>query len=163
MRGIIIYDSVFGNTEKVAMAVRSSLAGEGEVNAVRVAEATPALLAETDLVVIGSPTRGFRPTDAIMRFLKALPAGALGGKNAAAFDTRIAVDDIDHAVLRVIVKRGGYAAPNIAKRLERCGARLAAPPEGFLVKGSEGPLKDGESERASLWASGLATAAEVTP
>jgi hypothetical protein len=35
------------------------------------------------------------------------------------------------------------------------GGELVFPPEGFLVKKSEGPLKDGELERAAEWAKGL--------
>jgi len=160
VRGIVIYDSIFGNTEQVAVAVRSSLSLDGGAEVVRVADMTPGLLADADFIVIGSPTRGFRPTDAIVHFLKALPAGALNGKRAAAFDTRISVDDIEQAMLRIIVKNGGYAAPNIAKRLEKCGARIEAPPEGFFVKGSEGPLKEGEVERAASWAKRIAAAAQ---
>ena len=49
-------------------------------------------------------------------------------------------------------KTGGYAAPSIAKRLEKAGGRLAVPPEGFAVVGTEGPMKQGELERAAEWA-----------
>jgi hypothetical protein len=31
-------------------------------------------------------------------------------------------------------------------------------PEGFIVKGKEGPLKDGEEERAAEWAKVIFTA-----
>jgi len=47
----------------------------------------------------------------------------------------------------------GYAAKPIADRLVRKRGSLASPPEGFLVGGSEGPLKEGELERAAEWAS----------
>ncbi|HUX11642.1 MAG TPA: flavodoxin domain-containing protein [Spirochaetia bacterium] len=160
MKGILIYDSVFGNTEKAAQAVKSILSVADTVSIVRVSEIQVPQLAEFQLVVVGSPTRGFRPTEAIAQFLKSIPAGFLAGKMAAAFDTRIAVDDISPAILRFIVKSGGYAAPSIARRLEQCGARLLAEPEGFFVKGSEGPLKDGESDRAALWAKAIAAAAQ---
>jgi hypothetical protein len=46
----------------------------------------------------------------------------------------------------------GYAAPRIARSMERSGAALLAAPEGFFVLGTEGPLKEGELERAACWA-----------
>ena len=49
----------------------------------------------------------------------------------------------------------GYAAPEIARSLERNGGTLLAPPEGFVVLGMEGPLKEGELERAAGWAQGM--------
>jgi hypothetical protein len=54
--------------------------------------------------------------------------------------------------LRFLVKVGGYAAPSIAKRLGLAGGRLVVPPEGFAVTGTEGPMKQGELERAAEWA-----------
>ena len=42
--------------------------------------------------------------------------------------------------------------------MEKRGTPLAAPPEGFFVKGSDGPLKDGEVERASAWGKAIGAA-----
>jgi len=50
----------------------------------------------------------------------------------------------------------GYDAPRIARSLERSGGNLLAPPEGFVVLGMKGPLKEGELERAAGWAKGIA-------
>jgi hypothetical protein len=50
----------------------------------------------------------------------------------------------------------GTAAPKIARALEKKGGTLAGPPGGFYVTGGEGPLKEGEVERAAAWAQGLA-------
>ena len=46
-------------------------------------------------------------------------------------------------------------AAGIAKRLRNGGYRLAAPPEGFIVTGTEGPLREGELARAREWGAGL--------
>ena len=70
----------------------------------------------------------------------------------AAFDTRISIKDINNPLLSTLVKLFGYAAEPIAKKLQGKGGVLAAAPEGFIVKGTEGPLKEGELERASGWA-----------
>ena len=46
----------------------------------------------------------------------------------------------------------GYAAEPIAKGLKRKGGDQRLPPEGFYVADTEGPLKEGELERAAEWA-----------
>jgi hypothetical protein len=62
------------------------------------------------------------------------------------------LDTINSPVFRFIVNKGGYAANTIANTLKKKGGILLAPPEGFLVTGEQGPLKDGELERAADWA-----------
>ena len=54
------------------------------------------------------------------------------------------------------VKLFGYAAEPIAARLEKKGGELAVPPEPFYVGGTEGPLLEGELERAEDWARQIA-------
>jgi flavodoxin I len=151
MNALVVYDSVFGNTEQVAREIGKALETEGSVQTMRVTEVRMDQLSGLELLVVGSPTRGFRPTEGITAFLKGLPEGKLNGVNVAAFDTRIALEDIKSRILRFLVKIGGYAAPSVAKRLEAAGGRLVAPPEGFAVTGTEGPMKQGELERAAGW------------
>jgi flavodoxin len=152
MKALVVYDSVFGNTEQVAREIGKALEAGGNVQTPRVTEVDMDQLSGLELLVVGSPTRGFRPTEGITQFLKSLPEGRLNGVKVAAFDTRIDMEDIKSPILRFLVKKGGYAAPSIAKRLQRAGGRPVAPPEGFAVKGTEGPLKQGELERAAEWA-----------
>ena len=155
MKSLVVYDSVFGNTAKIAQAIGKAL-GEAEVK--HVGEVDASQLDGLDLLVVGSPTRGFRPTEDITKFLKDLPDGALNGKNAAAFDTRLDPETIKAGFLRFIVKRGGYADKAIVKGLMNKGALVLDSSAGFFVKDSEGPLKEGELERAAEWAEGLKTA-----
>lgn len=56
------------------------------------------------------------------------------------------------------MKLFGWAAKPIAGRLTRAGGTLVAEPEGFVVLDSEGPLKEGEVERAAAWGRTLAGA-----
>jgi flavodoxin I len=140
MKALIVYDSTYGHTEKIAQAIGEAIGGQ----VLRVGEVNPADLNGFDLVVVGSPTHGGFPTPGIDGLLKALPA--LEGVKVAAFDTR---------TVRTIF---GYAAPRIARRLEKRAGKLAAPPEGFFVLGMEGPLKEDELERAAGWGRGLAGA-----
>ncbi len=152
MNILVIYDSVFGNTEKIARAIAAGL----ETTAcLPVSQAQTAPLAGLDLLVIGSPTRGFRPTEATSQWLNQHTGGVLRGLHAAAFDTRVALETIGSPVFRFIVDKGGYAANTISKTLVNNGARLVAPGEGFYVTGEQGPLKDGELERATAWAQRL--------
>jgi len=152
MKALVVYDSVFGNTEQVAREIGKALEAGGSVQTLRVTEVETDQLTGSELLVVGSPTRGFRPTAGITAFLKRLPDGRLDGLKVAAFDTRIAPEDIKSPILRFLVNTAGYAAKSIARRLEKAGGRLVAPPEGFAVEGTEGPLKHGELERAAEWA-----------
>jgi flavodoxin len=155
MKALVIYDSVFGNTEQTARAIGNALASGAQVETLRVTDVRPEQLAGLDLLVVGSPTRGFRPTPAISSFLGGLPAHALSGVRVAAFDTRVAVAEVGSRVLTGMVKFFGYAAEKIAARLQKKGGEQALPPEGFIVQEREGPLKEGELERAGEWAARL--------
>jgi flavodoxin I len=153
MKAMVVYDSAFGNTEKVAQAIGQALSSPEEVAVVRAANVIPEQLAGVSLLVVGSPTQKFRPLAAITDFLKAIPGGALKGVRVAAFDTRITQSRVDEIrILSFFVKIFGYAAKPIADRLVKKGGELVAPPEGFYVTDTEGPLLDGELERAAAWA-----------
>lgn len=152
MKALVIYDSIFGNTEQIAQAIGKELASQGEAAVVKVGDVKSEQLTGLTLLVVGSPTRGFRPTPAIKALLAGLPPNGLQGVRVAAFDTRISTQDVRSPILGVLVKLFGYAAVPIADALKRKGGQLAVPPEGFIVKASEGPLKEGELERAASWA-----------
>jgi flavodoxin len=152
MKTLVIYDSAFGNTAKIAEAIGGALGSPEEVRTLHVGDAKPEQAAEVTLLFVGSPTQGFRPLKSITAFLKSLPAGSLRGVKVAAFDTRISIEDIKSGMLRFMVNIGGYAAKPIARGLQKAGGELVLPPEGFFVEGTEGPLKEGELERAAAWA-----------
>jgi flavodoxin len=157
MKALIIYDSMFGNTERVAQAMATALTDKSEVAARRVGDVNPVEFTGLDLLIVGSPTQGFQPTPAIKKLLDALPAQGLQGVKVTAFDTRIAIEEVGSCFLTMMVNFFGYAAKPIANRLQKKAGALIAAPEGFIVKGKEGPLKEGELERAAQWARQLAT------
>jgi flavodoxin I len=153
MKSILIYDSQYGNTEKIAQSIRDALAEQSQVTLIRVSDFKPEMLEGVELLIVGSPTQGFKPTAAIKDFLKAIPTNQLKGMRVAAFDTRLTQKNIDKTpVLPFFVKMFGYAAEPIAKALEKCGGQLVVPPEGFYVVDTEGPLVEGELDRAADWA-----------
>jgi flavodoxin I len=142
LKALIVYDSRHGNTAKVALAIGEALG----VQVRQVGEVSPAGLQGLDLLIVGSPTHGGWFTEDIKGLLEASPA--LEGVDVAAFDTRTAT--IWNRILPF-----GYAAPRIARSLERSGGHLLAQPEGFVVLGVEGPLKEGELQRAAGWAKAM--------
>ncbi|MDZ7262058.1 MAG: flavodoxin family protein [candidate division KSB1 bacterium] len=148
----MIYDSVFGNTERIARAIGKALGSQEEVETRRVTDVKPEQLTGLKLLIVGSPTRAFRPTPAINSLLKGISNNGLKGVKVAAFDTRISVSDIKSPIGRFFVNLFGYAAKPISDRLKKKRGELIIPPEGFLVEGTEGPLKEGELERAADWA-----------
>ena len=152
MKVLIIYDSGFGNTEQIAQAIGNALGSQEDVEILRVGNVKPEQLTGLKLLIVGSPTRGFRPTPAISNLLKSIPKNGLKGVKVAAFDTRLSTSDIESSAFRFLVKTGGYAAKRIVDRLKKSGGDLIMPPEGFFVEGAEGPLKEGELERAADWA-----------
>jgi flavodoxin len=152
MKALIIYDSVFGNTERIARAIGSAFGSQQDIEILQVSNVMPQQLTGLKLLVVGSPNRGFRPTPAIKSLLGRIPVNGLKGVKVAAFDTRISVNDIESRIGRFFVNRFGYAAQPIADRLKKKGGELTIAPEGFFVKGTEGPLKEGELDRAADWA-----------
>ena len=141
MKVLIVYDSVHGNTEKIAEAIGDAITGDVEV--LHADEEGSSELDAFCLIIVGSPTHGGRPTSAIRDFLKKIPASALKGTSVAAFDTRLPAK---------WVRIFGYAAGRIGDSLKRKGGNLIASPEPFFVEGTEGPLKEGELDRATGWA-----------
>ena len=159
MKAMVVYDSMYGNTEKVAQAIGDALGSPEEVKTLRVGDVKPEQLAGVTLLVVGSPTQRFSPTPATTAFLQGIPKDGLAGVKVAAFDTRITEAEIERIrILAFMVRLFGYAAEPMAKRLEQKGGTLAVPPEGFYVGGTEGPLLDGELERAVAWAQQIAAA-----
>ena len=158
MRIMVIYDSLYGNTAKIAQAISNEFSdihgAEEDVQLHTISEIEPGLLVGLDLLIVGSPTHKFRPSPTTSAFLKSLSKNALKGTKVAAFDTRFTEEEIDSTgwFFSAMVGVFGFAAEPIANRLQKKGGELAIPAEGFYVDGFEGPLSEGELERAAEWA-----------
>jgi flavodoxin len=150
MKTLVVYDSLYGNTEKIAKAIADTVGGEAK----SAGKFDLSELEGLDLLIVGSPTHGGRPSPGMTEFLNKIPSNSLKGVKVAAFDTRFAKSE--HGVgLRLLMTVINFAAPRIAKALETKGGTLAAEPEGFIVEGKKGPLKEGELPRATTWAKGI--------
>jgi flavodoxin len=155
MQTIVVYDSKFGNTEKIAHAIGRGLATLGDTRVISTIEA-PGFFRSTairpDLVVVGGPTQKRGPSRPLRAFVDDLPA-TLAGIPAATFDTRY----------KGATWIMGSAAAEVAKSLRRCGNTLLVPPESFFMSRS-GPmerqqLEPGEVDRAEKWARTVVAAA----
>lgn len=147
MKALVVYDSAHGNTEKIAQAIGQAIGAE--VPVLRPDAVDAPQLQGLDLLVVGSPTYGGQPTDPVKAFLERIPDAGLEGVKAATFDTRLT-----SRLLRII----GFAAGRMAGSLKQKGAMILGS-EGFFVLGGEGPLKEGETERAAAWAKEIAATA----
>jgi len=159
MKALVVYDSFFGNTEMVAKAIAAALATKLEVTAIKADQVELHQLSDLDLLVVGSPTRAFNPSPNTKSFIKGL--SPLTGVKVAVFDTRLNVEEANSKVLVVLVKLFGYASEKMLKALQKKGGQALLPADWFVVKDSEGPLKDGELERAEAWAGSMLAALDV--
>lgn len=145
MNTLIIYDSTFGNTAQIAQAMADRLGEQGTVRIASADEAGLSEIKEIDLLIAGGPTQRHGVSPAMRTLLASFPRRSLRGVSAAAFDTRY----------HMAAWKSGSAAHRIASRLKRAGATLIAPSESFFVALREGPLEEGELERAARWAEGI--------
>ena len=144
MKVLVVYDSKFGNTEKLAQVIAERLHQRGHVTVTTADKAQRTILEVMDLLVVGGPTQGHGISPAMRGWLAGLEPGHR--VPAAAFDTRFAKS-------RWLT---GSAAKLIAAHLRGLDFDLVADPESFFVAHSQGPLLDGELERAAGWADTLA-------
>lgn len=150
---IIIYDSFFGNTKKISQAMANAISDHVKVDLRKVGEVSPDEIKEVETLIIGSPTRKFNASEATVRFLKLIPKNSLNNVRVAAFDTRNTQEELNkYKILSLMVKLFGYAAEKISNKLRKLGGIEVVTPQGFYVNGIEGPLVEGELERAAQWA-----------
>ncbi len=172
MKAVVIYESMYGNTHLIADDIGAGLGKAFDVTVVPVAQASPEILADADLVVVGGPTHAHGMSRAATRKAAVEAAskpvgppkiepdargaglrewfGSLGHYTvkAAAFDTRI---DAPAAFT-------GRASKRIAENLRAHGFELVTVPESFLVSRQD-RLEPGENARARQWGARLAAIA----
>jgi hypothetical protein len=168
VRALVVYESMFGNTQEIARSIGEGLSSHMDVDVVEVGDA-PATVDGIDLLVVGGPTHAFsmskpatrlsaaeqatRPLVSTSGGIREWLAALEGGPKATAtttFDTRV-----DRPRLP------GSAAQAAAKRLRRLGFGVAAQAMSFYVS-KENRLIDGEIERARQWGAGLGSSLSAT-
>jgi hypothetical protein len=164
MRAVVVYESMFGNTRTIAEAVADGLSGYLPVEIIEVGAAPEVFADDVGLVVVGGPTHAFGLTRPDTRRTALREAGrdlaaartglrewlaalrfTLTGTVVATFDTRIQRPHLP-----------GSAARAAERRLRQRGFRIIAKAQSFYVNAAEGPLLDGEAQRAHRWAERVA-------
>lgn len=158
MRALVIYESMFGNTQRVAKAIGRGLAARVSVDVVEVGHAPQRVDDDVDLVVVGGPTHAFglssertrrsaaeqAPTGIVstgpgVREWVACLAANRGSVAVAAFDTHIDKTWVP-----------GAASKKLDKMMRGMGLFVLEAPTSFYVHDTTGPLLGGEAERAEL-------------
>jgi hypothetical protein len=162
MRALVVYESMFGNTERIAHAIADGLGERFEVTVVEVDSAPDTLPDDVGLLVVGGPTHAFglsRSSTRADAVKQAAPDGVVSrgrglrewlgdlkpspGLPAAAFDTHID-------------KRfPGSASGAVRRRLQARGYDVRET-RSFHVTGTAGPLVAGEEAAARDWAAHVA-------
>ncbi len=135
MKAIVVFDSKFGNTAKVAKSLALGLHdGGAEAECRRFDQAPPDFLRTFDVVAIGGPTQNRKVSAALNGWLQTLSRSDMAGKRGFAFDTRYRS------------RFAGSAAKVIQAQMENLGMGVVLPFESAIVLGSEGPLEPGSEE-----------------
>jgi flavodoxin len=164
MKALVVYESMFGNTEQIARAVADGLGESVDVQLTEVADAPADPGPGVALIVAGGPTHAFSMSrentraDAISKgahegerefglreWMAALPSGQHTEKMAT-FDTKI----------KSMRHLPGSAAKSAARAANHHGYESVARAESFYVDDVDGPLLDGETDRARAWGRQLA-------
>jgi hypothetical protein len=162
MKVVVVYESHWGNTAAVARAIADGYGPPAQV--LTTDEASPAAVADADLIIAGAPVMAFSlPSDRMLATL-------VGDKKAPS------PPDMSHPSMRswldqLPVGHGrsaqfetglrwspGGATGAIGHKLEQAGYKRLGRSQRFVVKGSYGPLREGELERARRWGAEIAAA-----
>ena len=170
MRALLVFESMFGNTEAIAREIGVGLAVGMPVEIVEVTSAPTEIGADVGLLVVGGPTHAFgmsRPqtrADASKQAMGHVVSQGRGIREwlddvtcstplaAVAFDTRVKKSWLP-----------GSAAKAAQKRLQRLGFSTPDAPQSFYVQGTPGPLVAGEPTRARAWGAQLSASLRQTP
>lgn len=146
MNTLVVYFSKFGNTQMLAEAIAASLSSNGNVRTISSDDLTVDDLKDADLVVMGSPTHNMNLPKSVKPVFDDLPKRILRGTPVAAFDTSYKMSWLLNQFT---------ASKRLARKLRKLGGKLVLPPEIFHVMEREGPLYEGEIERAQTWAGSI--------
>lgn len=136
-KAIVVFDTKFGNTERVAKSIAKGIENRGiSSSCLAIGSVRPETLKECDLLVIGAPTQQFTASKPMKEFISRLEAEeGLDGKMFFAFDTKLPS------------RFSGSAAKYIESRLLRMGLHEIAERSSAVGRGSEFRLDEGELER----------------
>jgi len=148
MKGIVVYDTSYGNTKKVAETITETLKESGiDVDLFDVKDVKKLSGKDYGFLVLGSPTKFGTMSFSIRGFLGKVKSEEWMNKPFAAFDTENPEN---------VEKKQGSAGDKIAAKLMEKRMNQLAPVLKALVHEMKGPLLEGEVERTKEYAKGLA-------
>jgi menaquinone-dependent protoporphyrinogen IX oxidase len=148
MKGIVVYDTSYGNTRKIAETITETLKESGiDIDLFHVKEAKKLNAKDYNFLVLGSPTKFGTMSFAIRFFLGKVKSEEWMNKPFAAFDTENPEN---------MEKKEWSAAEKIAERLRDKKMNQLLPVLKAAVLGQKGPLQEGEIERTKGYARELA-------
>ena len=154
MKDIVIYDTTYGNTQKIAETMTETLKeSELEVDLFDVKNVKKLSGKDYDFLVLGSPTKFGTMSFTIRFFLGKVKNEEWVNKPFAAFDTENP-ENIEKAQAE---NKEWSAAEKIAEKLRDKKMNQLLPVLKALVIGQKGPLVEGEIERTKNYARELAT------
>jgi menaquinone-dependent protoporphyrinogen IX oxidase len=157
MRGIVVYDTSYGNTKKIAETIAETLKESGiDVDFVYVKEVKKLSAKNYDFLVLGSPTKFGTMSFAVKSFLGKVKSEEWMNKPFIAFDT----ENPENVERSRLENKEWSAAEKIAERLKEKKMNPLSPVLKALVLGWKGPLVEGEIERTRDYAEELATKLE---
>ncbi|QMS84587.1 flavodoxin family protein [Candidatus Xianfuyuplasma coldseepsis] len=156
MKILIVYATFFGNTEKVAKMIQQHCGADAELQHVNNVHSVIGY----DMVIIGSPTRAFRPTKPIVNLVKSF--GNESTRMIAFFDTRVDPTTIEQGFVHKMMKWFGYSNDTLEKIARKKKLNVRLPSGEFCVKDSEGPLVDTIEEDVRKWVTMICRSKEET-
>ena len=149
MRGIVIYDSTYGNTKAISTAIADGLKESGVgADLVYVKDVKHINEIGYDFLIAGSPTKCGTMSFTMKRFLGRLKEKIWKDKPFAAYDT----ENPENIVICETQHKNYSAAEKIAIRLRDKQLRQMLPVFKARISGWKGPLLRGETERARAYA-----------
>ncbi len=153
MKGIIAFDSYYGNTKAVAETMKEEIEKAGHQAALLNMRVSREVPSEGDFLMVGSPTRFKKMTRPSKRLVKKIDVKVWGAKPVAVFDTYSPYrgdDPKKREDSRKWVEPG--AAGFLAALAEKRGLKVRGPGLRCSVKDMKGPLDEGELDRAREYA-----------
>jgi len=149
LKGVVLYDTAYGNTQKVAEVIAEALREKGlDVDIYDIAKVGRLSAADYDFVVVGSPTKMNTMSFVMKRFLGKFKGEGWRGKPFFAFDTEL---------VGVPEKSGGSAREKIQKELEERGMKPLVPVLKAEVAAIKGPLVSDAVKKAKEHAMNFAS------
>ena len=156
-KGIVIYDTSYGNTKKIAETVAETLKECGiEVDLFAVKNVKKLSAKDYNFLILGSPTKFGTMSFAIRGFLGKVKSDEWMNKPFAAFDT----ENPENVEKARAEKKEWSAAEKISDKLREKKMNQLMPVLKTLVSGWKGPLVEGEIERTKEYTRELAAKLE---